>query len=330
MTPTWKTVQLDTVLVHDEGWHYDDDATITKLAASLQRHGQLRPLVVRGVVDDDSMCALVEGRKLLGAMMSIGWTQAMAVHLGEIDMDAALRVSWALELDFETNYARVVQVLAGLQARGVTAAELAAGGPLDAERIKHFPALAVLDWSQFGEDTAQARLDWDALEQPPVLALDTATGLVTVAETGEVASVAVAEHECDATNIAITPDGRRYCAHCGWNEPPVGMAAALEQARRDGVVEPLEDVTAPQPSPATPQAAPPAAAEQAAAPQAEAVAKPETPAKPRRAKAAKAAAAGASNTADQAAPPAAPAETPAAPAKPAKVPKAPDAQLGLF
>ena len=29
----------------------------------------------------------------------------------------------------------------------------------------------------------------------------------------------IQDHECDGTNIAVAPDGRQYCAHCGWNDP---------------------------------------------------------------------------------------------------------------
>lgn len=28
----------------------------------------------------------------------------------------------------------------------------------------------------------------------------------------------IQDHTCDGTNIAIAPDGRQYCAHCGWRE----------------------------------------------------------------------------------------------------------------
>jgi len=181
-------VKLGTIYVADAGWHYDDDTTITKLVASVQRHGQLRPLVVRGDIEDDTMCVLVEGHKLLGAMLSLGMPEAMVVHLGELDADAALRVALALELDFETDYGCMVQAVAGLVERGAAVAVLAAGSPFAADRIKHMTTLAKLDWSVFGEDTAQAKLDWDVLEEPaaqlgsalpPMLALDTATGVVT-------------------------------------------------------------------------------------------------------------------------------------------------------
>lgn len=262
--PTWKFVQLNTVLVADAGWHRDSDDTITKLANSLQRHGQLRPLVVRGVLEDDSMCTLVEGHKLLGAMLTLGWTQAMAVHLGEIDADAAVRVALALELEFRTDFSRMVAAVTPLMERGATAAELAAGSPLSVDRLKHFPALSKLDWSVFGHDNSQARLDWDALEEPPVLVLDTDTGVVTRADDGSV------------VQALATSDSMRELPQVVDIAPPILPA------------EPLEDVTAPEPQPAAPVPPPPAAAEPAAAPAGEPAAKPGKAAKPKAAKAEKA------------------------------------------
>lgn len=315
--PIWKYVQLDTVLVADPGWHHDDDATITKLAASLQRHGQLRVLVVRGDIEDDTMCTLVEGHKLLGAMLSLGWTQAMAVHLGALDADAALRVAWALELDFETDYSLVVAALAPLMERGVPVAELAAGGPLDAERLKHFPALSKLDWGVFGEDKSQARLDWDALEEPPMLALDTSTGVVTRVDDGLPAPLATvpegAREQAQVVSITppilpVTPQQHERMLDAAADVLDRHREATTPEMLATAMGEALEDVTAPEAQPAAQAAAPPAAAEPAAAPAGEAAAKPGKAAKPKAAKAEK------------------PAKAPA----PAKVPKAPNAQLGLF
>lgn len=298
--PTWKCVQLKTVLVADPGWHYDDNATITKLAASVQRHGQLRPLVVRGVLEDDSMCTLVEGHKLLGALLALGTTEAMAVHLGEIDADAALRVALALELDFETDYARMVQAVSGLLARGVSVADLAAGSPFDSERLSHFATLSTLDWSQFGADSSQARLDWDALEAvpdvPPMLVLDVATGVVTEA----VAPAAdVLEDVTEPFTYIETAEGITTST----DNPDVldHATAAAIRAAQSGQPAAAEPAAAPAGGPETqPATATKVDGEAGVSPSVHDAER--SPSAPRAAKAQKA----------------------------AKVPKAPDAQLGLF
>lgn len=252
--PRWVEIDLSTVM-SDGGWHYDDDATMHKLVNSLQRHGQLQPLVVRGIVEDESMCTLVHGHKLLAAMLALGWKKGMAVHVGALDPVAAARVRLAMEIDFETDYANMVQVVAGLlNEHGLSVAEVAAGSPFDEERIKHFGTLATLDWSVFNVDDGQAKLDWDALaaEEPVPLS-------------------PVVERMVDAA------------------------AEVLDRTRPDTTVEQLaeamgaalEDVTAPEPQPAAAAPVVPALPAEPAAPAGEAAAQPEKAAKPKRAKAEK-------------------------------------------
>jgi len=169
--PTWKKVELARVQMPDSGWHYDDTTGLLKLASSLQRHGQLRPLVVRGRLESEDV-ALVNGHKLLEVMLSLGWTEAMAVHLGDLDDDAAACVALHLELRFEIDYARLARCVSGLVERGASPASLASGSPFDADRIRHFATLARFDWALFGQDDGQAALDWDALAAPELEPVD--------------------------------------------------------------------------------------------------------------------------------------------------------------
>lgn len=289
--PRWIEVNLGTVLVQDAGWHYDDDATMGKLAASLQRHGQLQPLVVRGDPDDDSMVTLVRGHKLLGAMTSLGWGKAMAVHVGNVDPLQALKIALHLELRFEVDYAALADAVCQLVAGGATAAELASGSPFDVDRIQHFMTLRTWDWSQFRQDDGQARLDWDALAAEP--AADT-----------DILAPAIVR---DELNRPLPPEPMQVGSNL---DAPLAASTADREAAQVVQVTPpvadtLEDVTAGEPAaapaaqPAAAAPVPPAPAVTGAATATEPPAQPQAPAKP-------------------------------SPRKSAKVPKAPDAQLGLF
>lgn len=302
--PRWIEVNLSTVLVPDAGWHYDDDVTMRKLAASLQRHGQLEPLVVRGDPADDSLVTLVRGHKLLGAMLALGWTKAMAVHVGNVDPMQALKIALHLELRFEVDYAALADAICQLVAGGATAAELASGSPFDEERIQHFMTLRTWDWSQFRQDDGQARLDWDALSAPaaeetdilaPPIVRDELNRpmppepLATNSSERESAQVAAISPALDAMLDAAATVIDRTRPHTTPEQVAAAMADALEDVTAEATAGP----------PAVEPAARPAASEPAAATASEAAAKPAAPAK-------------------------------AKPAKAAKVPKAPEAQMGLF
>lgn len=274
--PRWIEVNLSTVLVPDNGWHRDDEATAMKLANSLTRHGQLQPLLVRGIPEDDSMVTLVRGHKMLAAMQALGWQKAMAVHVGDITPVQALLLALHLELKFKVNWVAIADAVCTLvNDGGMTLAELASTTPFDEERLRHFVTLRNYDWAKFGEDTSQSKLDWDALEEvlpPPLAVVHTAPPSVHIEP--PIIPVPVVERLVDAAATAI--DRTR---------PDTTQEQVVDAMR-----EALEDITepaAPEPAPAAPAAAPPQAAAPAAATAGEAAAQPAPAAKAKRAKAAK-------------------------------------------
>jgi hypothetical protein len=157
------TVQLAAVAL-DAGWRREDLATDLKLAASLRKYGQLRPLVVR--TDEAGAWWVVDGRRQLRVMRSIGWTAAQAIHVGTLSDADARRMALSLDLAYETDYARVAAAVAELVDGGVSVAELASGSPFTEERVAHFRTLATFDWSVFDGQTDQHAMDWDAEEAP--------------------------------------------------------------------------------------------------------------------------------------------------------------------
>lgn len=172
--PQWHSVPLAEIGAGDPGWRYDDAMLLEKLATSLRRHGQLRPVVTCRTPAGERV--VVDGRKLLRAMRDLGWSEAMVVDLGTLDAHTARRVALDLELRFETDYAAVSQAVAGLLEQDVTAESLAQASPFTAERIGYFAKLATFDWSQFsGKPEGQTALDWGGLaETGPPAALEAA------------------------------------------------------------------------------------------------------------------------------------------------------------
>jgi hypothetical protein len=145
---TWREATLASLLVPDTGWHYDDPVLLEKLATSLRRHGQLRALVVRTGLD--GACEVVDGRRLLQAMLALGWERCWVADIGVVDRYASQQLALDLELHFDVDYVKLALAVAGLL-----------------ERIGHFATLAVFDWKQFSDaPEGQGALDWSALEAP--------------------------------------------------------------------------------------------------------------------------------------------------------------------
>ena len=70
----------------------------------------------------------------------------MAVDIGPTEIDAAMRVALALEIEFETNYAAVASAVAALVRNGTTPDDLAAVSPFDAERLRQFAEMMNSSW----------------------------------------------------------------------------------------------------------------------------------------------------------------------------------------
>lgn len=179
--PRWRSVPLETLVVADGGWRYDDPVMAEKLRTSLRRHGQLRAVVVRTL--PDGRHEVVDGRRLVAAMRDLRLTDVAVADVGAIDTEAAQRMAFDLDLRFETDYARLALAVAALVAAGATPEALAATSVLDAERLGHMADLAVgFDWSQFSSaPQGQGSLMWDGegTQLPEPLAPE---GLATAAD----------------------------------------------------------------------------------------------------------------------------------------------------
>jgi hypothetical protein len=208
----WYEVALDRLALADAGWHYEDGAVLAKLVASLRRHGQLRPVVVR--TDEDGRMVVVRGRSLLAAAREAGFRDVWVVTLGEMSELDARVVSLSLELRQEVDFARLARQLDEVMEAGMSPAQLSSHGPFTPARLAHFRTLVRFDWSQFDEvSDGQQVMDWDAdvpeSAHQPSGALDDAEPDVEPAAPAVVPPVAALEAEDDCPIPRTLPAKKR-------------------------------------------------------------------------------------------------------------------------
>lgn len=164
---SWHEMDLALITVPDPGWRFDDPVLLEKLKTSLRRHGQVRPVVVRRTPRDT--VAVVDGRKLLAAMASLGWPSCMVADIGVVDDESAARMALDLDLFFPTDYAKLTAAVAQMLEAGATPDSLAAASSFSAERIGYMRTIATFDWSQFRDaPEGQTALAWDGAEELPL------------------------------------------------------------------------------------------------------------------------------------------------------------------
>lgn len=219
-------MDVETVRLPDWDWHHDDALLLEKLANSLERHGQLAPVVVR---DTDDGHEVVDGRRRLVALRALGHKHVLALSVGRLWRSDAVRLALDLELRSEIDYVRLAWQVSDLAAEAddpdAFPGLLAATAPWDAERIGYFVQLAHWDWSIYSEgSTDQAGFAWDAPDgpaEPPAASL----ALSVPAEVVRQPDAGAAPTEAPAS-IEVLPDEV-------WDgpEPAPSPVVATEPAR---------------------------------------------------------------------------------------------------
>lgn len=161
MKTVWNEVLLSRVQPPaDGGWRNVDPATTMKLATSVRRFGQLRPLVVRLLAS--GMYDVVEGKQIYGALVACGAQMVTVLEVVEATDDELVQLALALGIVFETDYSKVAAACGALLEKGITAEYLAAASPFSADRIGYFKTLCSFDWAEFAVDDEQHAMNWTA------------------------------------------------------------------------------------------------------------------------------------------------------------------------
>jgi hypothetical protein len=154
-------VDLDTVsgLSVGVGWHLADESTVMRLAGSLRKFGQLRPILV-GVADGVRM--IIDGGLLLAALRLTGKTEVWILDLGDLRDYSATDLGLGLLCCGDVDYARVAFASAALLEAGGNAGDLSMRSPFSVERYESFRKLVNWDWSQFETPSGRSpEINWD-------------------------------------------------------------------------------------------------------------------------------------------------------------------------
>lgn len=171
-TRTWHDVPVADIAAPAWFLHYGDEGALMKLTESVERHGQVKALVVRR--DESGTPELVDGRMLLEACRRAGLQHAHVCDLGPVSHEQALRVALSLETRFETDYVKVAGVVEQLADTYETHDEavqaLAKSVPFSPSELRHFVTLLHFDWDRFKEEPSpQAMLLWGEEPEEPAV-----------------------------------------------------------------------------------------------------------------------------------------------------------------
>lgn len=160
MAMKWGKVRIDSITRHAEPLSYLDMQVVTKMASSISKWGQLRPVLLR---DHASGIELLDGRSIVMALTSLGVEEVFAVNFGDMSDEDALKVRLSVRLRMRTDYASLGSQVARAIDAGQQPDQIAQLSPFTSERLQHFSVLSKFDWSQFKPDTSgQSVMDWES------------------------------------------------------------------------------------------------------------------------------------------------------------------------
>jgi len=164
-------LKLDEIQLPDWSWHLDDREEVIKLTASLMKHGQVLPLLVRFVnaeneLVQDGHFEVVDGRRRLNIMRQLGWAECQVHNFGLISKEDAIKLALSLELGAEIDYAKMAQIVTSLE-HDDGYASLPMTTPFTTERLRYFKDLQTFDWAQFQFGQVSLYEDDDAPPPPP-------------------------------------------------------------------------------------------------------------------------------------------------------------------
>ena len=146
----------------DAGFGRHDRDTIERLAASLRRFGQVRPILVCG---DSSLAPfrVVDGRCIIDALKLNGKEEVWFEHVGDLSDEDQAALNLALRIQSPLAHISFAQrIVSHLEGGRLTAESLAGVTPFTVHQVKGLPGLVRFDSSRFAQETGQADLDYAA------------------------------------------------------------------------------------------------------------------------------------------------------------------------
>src|SRR6188768_119357 len=135
------TTKISTIVVPAWGWHHEDKSGDHRLRVSLERYGQLAPLVVREV---NSHFEVIDGRRRHALLQDMNVQDVWVVNKGPLTESEAIQVALSLELGAEVDYIRLAQQVLTVEERS-----LGNFTPFTEERLAYFRQLCKFDWKQY-------------------------------------------------------------------------------------------------------------------------------------------------------------------------------------
>ncbi len=141
--------------VHNNPWNPNrmKDHEYEALVASLRRHGQVAPLVVRFHPEEEGQFELVDGEHRKRACEEVGFSEVDIYNLGDIDDLTAMQLNAVLtESRGASDSFELGKLIQSMQGEGASLVQIAESLPHGVERLSQLVDAANYDWKTAVQD----------------------------------------------------------------------------------------------------------------------------------------------------------------------------------
>ncbi len=161
----WKKISIEKLVPADWNYKEDDEAKSVKLKNNIKRNGQIENIIVRKF--PEGKYEVVNGNHRLQTFIELGFKKAVCYSLGTISDAQARRVAIETnETKFETDDAKLGELIDEIVEDGIPLEELAETLPFDEQQMEGLRSLMEFDFDAEFEERVK---DTEKEEEEPEL-----------------------------------------------------------------------------------------------------------------------------------------------------------------
>jgi hypothetical protein len=142
-------IKVELINLHSEEVKEKESYFMLKLEKSLQKHGQLKSVIV--CEDEDGSIVCLEGRKIVEVAKKLNWEEVLCINVGKKDKHEQVEIIVQMAKEFFLiDYIKAGQMLQMIVDK-YTIQEISHTTPFTTDQIEHLTEMLQFDWNEFNE-----------------------------------------------------------------------------------------------------------------------------------------------------------------------------------
>lgn len=142
-------IKIDLITIHPEEVKEKEHYFMLKLEKSLQKHGQLKAVIV--CEDEEGKIICLEGRKVVEVAKKLNWEEVLCINVGKKDAHEQIEIIVQMAKEFFLiDYIQAGRMLQMIVEK-YSVQDIAHTTPFTTDQIEHLTEMLQFNWDEFNE-----------------------------------------------------------------------------------------------------------------------------------------------------------------------------------